>query len=91
LLHFLLIVSSKTNILVNDKGEALLCDFGLARLLEYSGCTTDNIVGTARWMAPELIVSGPVLKLPQVTTCTDVWAFAMTALEVSHQLMFKRD
>ncbi|KZT21083.1 kinase-like protein [Neolentinus lepideus HHB14362 ss-1] len=43
------------NILINDAGQATLCDFGLSRILETSGFTTKSIGGNCRWMSPELL------------------------------------
>jgi serine/threonine protein kinase len=80
----LLIVNWKTNILINDREEACLSDFGLSRVLECSGFTTGP-GGSARWMAPELIITGYVSEAPRVTNETDVWAFAMATLEVCFQ------
>lgn len=78
--------SSQANILVNDKLEASISDFGLARIPMQSGFTTKAAGGTYRWLAHELVFPDdddsdeePVL---QATTATDVWAFAMTILEV---------
>ncbi|KAG8897953.1 hypothetical protein FRB99_007772, partial [Tulasnella sp. 403] len=51
------------NVLINDDGEAMLCDFGASKLLEDvpSGLTTSNVVtGTLRWKAPELAYENPV-------------------------------
>ena len=57
--------------------------FGLSRLLETSGFTTNTVFGPIRFLAPELIAS-PVDEefAPRVTVATDVWAFAMTVIEV---------
>jgi serine/threonine protein kinase len=70
---------------VNDDGEASIADFGLSRILETSGFTTKSVAGTSRWMAYELIAPEEEDEdcPPQLTTATDVWAFAMTVIEVS--------
>ena len=69
---------------MNDTHEACLADFGLSRVLGESGFTTTSVGGTSRWMACELITSfnEEGENVPQVTTAGDVWAFAMTVLEV---------
>ena len=74
---------------MNDAGEACISDFGLSRILETSGFTT-KAGGTCRWMAYELIVPPDNYEedeeeeyVPQPTIASDVWAFAMTALEVN--------
>jgi serine/threonine protein kinase len=74
-----------SNILINDNGEASLTDFGLSIILQTSGFTTKTASGTMRYMAPELYSicdeenEDPI---PRVTMATDVWAFAMTIIEI---------
>lgn len=68
--------------LINDNGEACLTDFGLSRILQTSGFTTKTSSGTWRFMALELIEGEDEETLPKVTKASDVWAFAMTVLEV---------
>lgn len=53
-------------------------------MLEATGFTTKSIGGTCRWMARELIAPADDEddSTPRVTTESDVWAFAMTVLEV---------
>ncbi|KAJ6523944.1 kinase-like domain-containing protein, partial [Mycena vulgaris] len=68
------------NILVEDSGRALLCDFGLSRVK--SDITSRTTVGSAliagsrNWMAPELM-AGSLPKMP-----SDIYAFGMTVYEV---------
>ncbi|TFK50944.1 kinase-like protein [Heliocybe sulcata] len=69
------------NILIGENG-ALLCDFGLSRILGAEGFTTQAIGGTCRWMAPELLLNDDDETLPRLTIFSDVWAFAMTVLEI---------
>jgi serine/threonine protein kinase len=78
---------------VNDKREACICDFGLSRILEVTGFTTKSVGGTCRWMAQELIApdDDEEESIPRVTTESDVWAFAMTVIEVKtadHYIIF---
>lgn len=76
------IVPHKENTLVNDAGDAMLCDFGLARILEDvpSGLTTTSAPGcTLRYAAPELVAGdGSVHSL-----ASDVWAWGCLLLVVS--------
>ncbi|KAJ7818732.1 kinase-like domain-containing protein, partial [Mycena leptocephala] len=71
------------NVLVENSGRALLCDFGLARLkADASSRTVTNIAasqiqGSRNWMAPELL-NGSRVRMP-----SDVYAFGMTLYEVS--------
>ncbi|KAF8633261.1 hypothetical protein AX17_004437 [Amanita inopinata Kibby_2008] len=72
-----------SNVLINDRNEACLSDFGLGRILDSSGFTTKNVAGTCRWMAREMLdgeddTDAPVYR----TTETDIWAFGMTILEI---------
>jgi len=81
-----LIRRDQSNILVNDDQDACISDFGLSRILEVTGFTTTSVGGTCRWMARELIAppepEDEEESTPRVTTESDVWAFAMTVLEV---------
>lgn len=77
----------QSNILINDNDQASVADFGLARTLQKTGLTTQLGPGTPRFMAPELVN----LKEEEnefgtrVTKDSDVWAFAMTVIEVRLQ------
>lgn len=68
---------------------ACLGDFGLSSIASVS-CTETSAPGphgTVRWMAPELIRSfvTPEEKPPSYSTKeSDVYAFAMVAIEVPH-------
>jgi serine/threonine protein kinase len=69
------------NILVEECGRALLCDFGLSRIKADITSRTraqgDTVVsGSRNWMAPELL-SGSLARAP-----SDVYAFGMTIYEV---------
>ncbi|KAJ7226454.1 kinase-like protein [Mycena rebaudengoi] len=69
------------NVLVEEFGRALLCDFGLARIkadiTSRTRAMSDSVVsGSRNWMAPELL-SGS-LPRPQ----SDIYAFGMTLYEV---------
>ncbi|KAJ7257168.1 kinase-like domain-containing protein [Mycena haematopus] len=69
------------NVLVEDSGHALLCDFSLVRIkaditsrTRISGDTA--VAGSRNWMAPELL-SGSLPRPP-----SDIYAFGMTLYEV---------
>ncbi|KAJ7190042.1 kinase-like protein, partial [Mycena pura] len=68
------------NVLVEEHGRALLCDFGLSRIkadiTSRTRTTSDNAVsGSRNWMAPELL-SGSLPRAP-----SDIYAFGMTLYE----------
>ncbi|KAF6764956.1 TKL/TKL-ccin protein kinase [Ephemerocybe angulata] len=71
-----------TNILVTDKGEACICDFGMSKLVEEvtekSASATLTAAGSARWLAPELIEG----SISSPTPATDTYSFAMAILEL---------
>jgi len=62
------------NILLDEQGNAVLTDFGIARVLSDSQViTVDKVVGTPAYMAPELIADrGPI------TPAVDIYALGMT-------------
>ncbi|KAJ7822852.1 kinase-like protein, partial [Mycena leptocephala] len=69
------------NVLVDNSGRALLCDFGLARLKADPTVRTGavdalQIQGSRNWMAPELL-NGSRNRPP-----SDVYAFSMTLYEL---------
>ncbi|KAF7339029.1 Kinase-like protein [Mycena venus] len=71
------------NVLVENSGRALLCDFGLARLKAdvssrsiVTNIAAPQIQGSRNWMAPELL-NGSRLRMP-----SDVYAFSMTLYEL---------
>lgn len=72
----------KGNILVSAFGMPLLCDFGLAVVVEDLTRTSVSTIlqgsGNCRWMSSEVLLLG---ELP--TKQSDVWAFGMVILEVS--------
>ncbi|KAG9016629.1 hypothetical protein FRB90_002744 [Tulasnella sp. 427] len=64
------------NILINDGGKCLLCDFGLTKEAESRTSTSMRGAGTFRWQSPELWNNAAK------TYESDVYAFAMTIVEV---------
>ena len=81
-----LICFSQVNILVNGQGQALITDFGLAKVRESMNEVLEhfssNVNGSLRWMAPELVQVEDDQKI-WITTFTDVYAFASVCLEVN--------
>jgi serine/threonine-protein kinase len=70
------------NILLDEQGNPLLVDFGLAKAQDASLALTrhDQIVGTPAYMAPEQICQGPDnLLTPQ----TDVWSLGVLLFELA--------
>lgn len=69
------------NVLIDDCGRALLCDFGLAHLkadITTRTMETDPVVvaGSRHWMAPERLM-GKSLRKP-----SDIYSFGITSYEV---------
>lgn len=65
------------NILYSKTGDIKLADFGFAVSLTKEKKKRDSIVGTAYWMAPELI------KQVDYTQKVDVWSLGITGIEMS--------
>ncbi|TCD67662.1 hypothetical protein EIP91_012172 [Steccherinum ochraceum] len=70
-----------TNILVSIEGEACISDFGMSRIIEDVTEQTVSAIltstGSARWLAPELIMT----ETAPFTLACDTYSFAMTILE----------
>jgi serine/threonine protein kinase len=75
--------SSQGNILIDNCGNARICDFGLVRIVleEHASddgmITTSDHAGTDRYLAFELMVDG---ALP--TAASDIYALGCLGLEV---------
>ncbi|KAF7343319.1 Serine/threonine-protein kinase HT1 [Mycena venus] len=75
-----------SNVLISNKGYAVLSDFGLSRTLEWrTGYTTStcSAAGSINWSSPELI--RPWFQTEEAhakTLASDVWAFACTVYEL---------
>jgi serine/threonine protein kinase len=75
------------NILVDDEGNALLADFGRAKVIGEAGYSTALLAGSAPYMAPELF---PSAEPPEsevnvdelFSKQSDVYAFAMVCFEI---------
>ncbi|KAF9018352.1 kinase-like protein [Hymenopellis radicata] len=74
------------NILVDQLGQAIITDFGLSKVMsDLSDLVCSSFfAGSMRWMAPELIeaLAADEERIPQVTTASDVYAFASVCLEI---------
>jgi serine/threonine protein kinase len=65
--------------------RAYITDFGLSTLSDSGSATTvagSTIMGTPRWLAPELIPRRGVKR--HHTHATDIYAFALVCYEVSY-------
>ncbi|KAF8194861.1 kinase-like domain-containing protein, partial [Mycena galopus ATCC 62051] len=70
------------NILLDDRGHALLADFGLAVVTD-SPLASTNRGGSLRWMAPELLHPESYgFKEFQRTFASDIYSFACVCLEL---------
>lgn len=65
------------NVLVATGAKILVCDFGLAKMVDTKTPTSRVGLGTLRWLAPELLDSA------SKTFKSDVYAFGLTTYEVS--------
>ncbi|WVQ86131.1 hypothetical protein IAT38_008299 [Cryptococcus sp. DSM 104549] len=72
-----------SNVLVNDEGHAIICDFGLSQLkMDYTTKSKTRagdptaVAGTMRWQSPERLLGGVL------TQKNDVYAWSMAVYEV---------
>ena len=69
------------NVLINRKGKIKLADFGYScRLANPEEDSRSSRVGTAAWMAPELIKA----KTAGYGTSIDIWSFGILAVELAN-------
>ena len=75
--HFLHLQTLKNNIVVDEGGNALICDFGFSRIRHDVTRTHSKIRegGRARFLAPELL-DGP--QEFRTTTSSDVYSLLLT-------------
>jgi serine/threonine protein kinase len=68
-----------SNLLVDSRGNLWVTDFGLARLLDEPGLTlTGDLLGTLRYMAPELVLGQRVVHDPR----SDVYSLGASFYEL---------
>ncbi|KAG6833015.1 hypothetical protein H0H93_013431, partial [Arthromyces matolae] len=76
------------NVLIDGSGRACLGDFGLASVADpeiirwTSQSTIASKGGTARWQAPELLVSEDIAEKVYNTKASDVFAWACVCYEI---------
>lgn len=65
------------NILVSDKGQVKLADFGCSKKIQLESTGSKSLIGTALWMAPEVIHSA------QYGVAADIWSVGCTVIEMA--------
>ncbi|KAJ6486695.1 hypothetical protein C8R45DRAFT_995563 [Mycena sanguinolenta] len=73
------------NVLVDKRGAPCICDFGISKIVNHRGFTTFTN-GTTPYMAPELFfiidAKSQDSASPSTTKQSDVYSFALLALEI---------
>ena len=65
------------NILLTDKGEVKIADFGVSAELTRTLTKRDSFVGTPNWMAPEMLDGA------KHNSKVDIWALGITAINLA--------
>ncbi|CAG9330471.1 unnamed protein product [Blepharisma stoltei] len=65
------------NILIDHRGVAKLCDFGVSAHVLNKNSKNDTIIGTPLWMSPE------VISKTHYNNKTDIWSLGITAIEMA--------
>ena len=71
---------NKDNILISNKGKAIVSDFGLSRTLTCSKFSSTLTAGNYAWVAPELFEYTNLDEKFEHTIESDIWACGMTIL-----------
>lgn len=66
-------------LLTTQPHRILLCDFGVAALLQSSTSKRSTFVGTPYWMAPEVVTEGRMYDAK-----ADIWSLGITLLEMAY-------
>ena len=70
------------NILIGERGDIKLIDFGVSAHLSHPLARRNTSVGTPFWMAPEVIACEQQMDADYDVRC-DVWSLGITALELA--------
>jgi serine/threonine kinase 4 len=65
------------NILLDNRGNAKLADFGVSAQLQHTYDKKGTLTGTPYWMSPE------VLSNSEYNKKTDIWSLGITAIEMA--------
>ncbi|KAF5393389.1 hypothetical protein D9757_000737 [Collybiopsis confluens] len=70
-----------TNVLINNRGQIKLCDFGVSGQLEKSIAKTN--IGCQTYMAPERITGEHQNTVGTYTVSSDVWSLGLSIIEIA--------
>ncbi len=70
--------SSQENTLIDDNGDLLLCDFGLACVLDTRNSATQGN-GTVLYCSPDVLLSG------RKSLAGDIWSWGCLVMEVRNR------
>ncbi|KAL7420248.1 kinase that interacts with cdc31p [Cryptotrichosporon argae] len=72
-------VKAANILLTTSPIRILLCDFGVAALLQSTSSKRSTFVGTPYWMAPEVVTEGRLYDAK-----ADIWSLGITLLEMAY-------
>jgi len=78
----------RNNVLIDDFGNARLCDFGRAKIIGDAKYRTSLLAGCIPYMAPELLPTDDSNVDELFTPSSDVYAFGMLAFEILTDVNF---